>query len=144
MSEKGIALLKKFEGCELTAYQDSVGVWTIGYGWTQPVGDRPVSKEMVITQGVADSLLRSGIVQYAKEVAGLVNVDVNQNQLDALIDFAYNLGVKALKSSTLLKKLNAGDYAGAADEFPKWNKAGGKVLRGLVERRAAERTLFLS
>lgn len=144
MSEKGIALLKKFEGCELTAYQDSVGVWTIGYGWTQPVGDRPVSKEMVITQDVADSLLRSGIVQYAKEVAGLVNVDVDQNQLDALIDFAYNLGVKALKSSTLLKKLNAGDYAGAADEFPKWNKAGGKVLRGLVERRAAERTLFLS
>lgn len=144
ISQKGLAVLKKFEGCELTAYQDSVGVWTIGYGWTQPVNDRSIDRGMIITQDIADSLLRSGIVQYEKEVAGLVDIDVSQNQFDALVDFAYNLGVKALKGSTLLKKLNAGDYAGAADEFPKWNKAGGKVLQGLVERRAAERALFLS
>ncbi|ATF92139.1 Phage-related lysozyme (muraminidase) [Cedecea neteri] len=144
MSKKGFALLTRFEGCELAAYQDPVGVWTIGYGWTKPVDGLPVAGEMVITQDVADRLLSSGIMQYEKEVAGLISVDVNQNQFDALVDFAYNLGPGALKSSTLLKKLNAGDLAGAADEFPKWNKAGGKVLRGLVERRAAERTLFLS
>lgn len=144
MSKNGLALLKSFEGCELTAYQDSVGIWTIGYGWTQPVNGKPVSQGMTITQGTADSLLCSGVVQYEKGVTGLVRVDVNQNQFDALVDFAYNLGVRALEGSTLLKKLNAGDYAGAADEFPKWNKAGGKVLNGLVKRRAAERSLFLS
>lgn len=144
MSKNGLNLLKSFEGCELTAYQDSVGVWTIGYGWTQPVNGKPVSKGMTISQDTADSLLCSGVVQYEKGVTGLVKVVVNQNQFDALVDFAYNLGVKALEGSTLLKKLNTGDYAGAADEFPKWNKAGGKVLNGLVKRRAAERSLFLS
>ena len=144
MSKNGLALLKSFEGCELTAYQDSVGVWTIGYGWTQPVNGKPVSKGMTISQDTADSLLCSGVVQYEKGVTGLVKVAVNQNQFDALVDFAYNLGVKALEGSTLLKKLNAGDYQAAADEFPKWNKAGGKVLNGLVKRRAAERSLFLS
>ena len=144
MSNNGLELLKSFEGCELTAYQDSVGVWTIGYGWTQPVNGKPVSKGMTITQEIADSLLRSGVVQYEKGVTGLAKVAVNQNQFDALVDFAYNLGVKALEGSTLLKKLNAGDFTGAAAEFPKWNKAGGKVLPGLVKRREAERTLFLA
>lgn len=144
MSKNGLALLKSFEGCELTAYQDPVGIWTMGYGWTQPVNGKSVGKGMTITQGVADSLLCSGVVQYEKGVTGLVKVAINQSQFDALVDFAYNLGVKALEGSTLLKKLNAGDYTGAADEFPKWNKAGGKVLNGLVKRRAAERSLFLS
>lgn len=144
MSNNGLTLLKNFEGCELIAYQDSVGVWTIGYGWTQPVNGKPVGKGMTITQEAADNLLRSGVVQYEKGVTGLVKVTVNQNQFDALVDFAYNLGVKSLEGSTLLKKLNAADSQGAADEFPKWNKAGGKVLNGLVKRRAAERSLFLS
>jgi len=143
-SEKGIALIKEFEGCRLTAYQDSVGVWTIGYGWTQPVDGVSVGKGMTITQEIAENLLRSGLAQYEKGVTRLVNVAINQNQFDALVDFAYNLGVKALEGSTLLKKLNAGDYAGAATEFPKWNKAGGKVLNGLTRRREAERALFLS
>lgn len=144
MSNNGINMLKGFEGCRLAAYQDSVGVWTIGYGWTQPVNGVPVGKGMTITQETAESLLRSGLVRYEKGVTGLVKVTINQNQFDALVDFAYNLGVKALEGSTLLKKLNAGDYAGAAAEFPKWNKAGGKVLPGLVKRREAERTLFLA
>ncbi|QKN81365.1 lysozyme [Scandinavium goeteborgense] len=144
MSNNGINMLKGFEGCELTAYQDSVGVWTIGYGWTQPVNGVPVGKGMTITQDIADNLLRSGLVQYEKGVTGLVKVTINQNQFDALTDFAYNLGVKSLESSTLLKKLNAGDFSGAAAEFPKWNKAGGKVLPGLVKRREAERSLFLA
>ncbi|UGV23816.1 endolysin [Hafnia phage Pocitis76] len=143
-SENGINLIKKFEGCRLTAYQDSVGVWTIGYGWTQPVDGKPVGKGMTITQQKADDLLKQGVIQYEAGVHGLVTVQLNQNQYDALVDFAYNLGVNALKGSTLLKKLNTGDYAGAANEFTKWNKAGGKELAGLTRRREAEKSLFLS
>ena len=144
ISKNGLALLKRFEGCELTAYQDAAGVWTIGYGWTQPVNGVPPEKGMTITQEAVDSLLSSGVMQYERGVTSLLKVTVNQNQFDALVDFAYNLGVNALAGSTLLKKLNARDFAGAADEFPKWNKAGGRVLNGLVKRRAAERSLFLS
>ncbi|WP_435952723.1 lysozyme [Dryocola sp. BD626] len=144
ISTDGINLIKQFEGCRLTAYQDSVGVWTIGYGWTQPVDGRPVSKGMAITQQKANELLSEGVVQYENGVTSLVSVPVNQNQFDALVDFAYNLGVNALKGSTLLRKLNASDYAGAANEFPKWNKAGGKELAGLTRRREAEKSLFLS
>lgn len=143
-SENGINLIKQFEGCRLTAYQDSVGVWTIGYGWTQPVDGKPVGKGMTITQQKADDLLKQGVVQYENGVNSLVKVQLNQNQFDALVDFAYNLGVNALKGSTLLKKLNTGDYAGAANEFTKWNKAGGKELAGLTRRREAEKSLFLS
>ncbi|KAA0260064.1 lysozyme [Hafnia alvei] len=143
-SENGINLIKQFEGCKLTAYQDSVGVWTIGYGWTQPVDGKPVAKGMVTTQQKANDLLKQGVVQYENGVNSLVKVQLNQNQFDALVDFAYNLGVNALKGSILLKKLNAGDYAGAANEFTKWNKAGGKELAGLMRRREAEKTLFLS
>lgn len=143
-SENGINLIKQFEGCRLTAYQDSVGVWTIGYGWTQSVDGNPVAKGMVITQQKADDLLKQGVVQYENGVNSLVKVQLNQNQFDALVDFAYNLGVNALRGSTLLKKLNAGDYAGAANEFTKWNKAGGKELAGLTRRREAEKSLFLS
>lgn len=144
VSENGINLIKQFEGCRLTAYQDSVGVWTIGYGWTQPVDGKPVAKGMVITQQKANDLLKQGVVQYENGVNSLVKVQLNQNQFDALVDFAYNLGVNALKGSTLLKKLNAGDYGGAANEFTKWNKAGGKELAGLTRRREAEKSLFLS
>lgn len=143
-SENGINLIKKFEGCRLTAYQDSVGVWTIGYGWTQPVDGKPVGKGMTITQQKADDLLKQGVIQYENGVNSLVKVQLNQNQFDALVDFAYNLGVNALKGSTLLRKINTGDYAGAANEFTKWNKAGGKELVGLTRRREAEKSLFLS
>lgn len=143
-SENGINLIKQFEGCRLAAYQDSVGVWTIGYGWTQSVDGNPVAKGMVITQQKADDLLKQGVVQYENGVNSLVKVQLNQNQFDALVDFAYNLGVNALKGSTLLKKLNTGDYAGAANEFTKWNKAGGKEVAGLTRRREAEKSLFLS
>lgn len=144
VSNNGLNLIKGFEGCRLAAYQDSVGVWTIGYGWTQAVDGKPVAKGMTITQQKADDLLKQGVIQYESGVHGLVTVQLNQNQFDALVDFTYNLGVNALKGSTLLKKLNAGDYAGAANEFPKWNKAGGKELAGLTRRREAEKSLFLS
>lgn len=143
-SEKGIALIKQFEGCKLTAYQDSVGVWTIGYGWTQPVDGKPIRAGMTIKQETAERLLKNGLVSYESDVSRLVKVGVNQGQFDALVSLTYNLGARSLSTSTLLRKLNAGDYAGAADEFMRWNKAGGKVLNGLTRRREAERALFLS
>lgn len=143
-SEKGIAVIKQFEGCKLTAYQDSVGVWTIGYGWTQPVDGKPIRAGMTIKQETAERLLKTGLVSYESDVSRLVKVGLNQGQFDALVSFTYNLGARSLSTSTLLRKLNAGDYAGAADEFLRWNKAGGKVLNGLTRRREAERALFLS
>ena len=143
-SDKGIALIKQFEGCKLTAYQDSVGVWTIGYGWTQPVEGKPIRAGMTIKQETAERLLKTGLVSYESDVSRLVKVGLTQGQFDALVSFTYNLGARSLSTSTLLRKLNAGDYAGAADEFLRWNKAGGKVLNGLARRREAERALFLS
>ncbi|HHL1466161.1 TPA: lysozyme [Klebsiella pneumoniae] len=143
-SEKGIALIKQFEGCKLTAYQDSVGVWTIGYGWTKPVDGKPIRAGMTIKQETAERLLKTGLVSYESDVSRLVKVGLTQGQFDALVSFTYNLGARSLSTSTLLRKLNAGDYAGAADEFLRWNKAGGKVLNGLTRRREAERALFLS
>ncbi|EOZ7504982.1 lysozyme [Enterobacter hormaechei] len=143
-SDKGIALIKEFEGCKLTAYQDSVGVWTIGYGWTQPVDGKPIPAGMTIKQETAERLLKTGLISYESDVSRLVKVGLTQGQFDALVSFTYNLGARSLSTSTLLRKLNAGDYAGAADEFLRWNKAGGKVLSGLTRRREAERALFLS
>ncbi|EOC6207649.1 lysozyme [Citrobacter freundii] len=143
-SEKGIALIKQFEGCKLTAYQDSVGVWTIGYGWTQPVDGKPIRAGMTIKQETADRLLKTGLVSYENDVLKMAKVKLTQGQFDALVSFAYNVGSRALSTSTLLRKLNAGDYAGAADEFLRWNKAGGKVMNNLTRRREAERALFLS
>lgn len=137
-------MLHQFEGCRLTAYQDCVNVWTIGYGWTQCVEGKIIGPGMVITQSMADDLLLDGIEQYENAVNELVTVKINQQQFDALVDLTYNIGISALKNSTLLKKLNSNNYNVAADEFLRWNKAGGKTLAGLTRRREAERDLFLS
>ncbi|MET5577935.1 lysozyme [Klebsiella aerogenes] len=146
-SDEGIALIKDFEGCRLTAYPDpgtGGAPWTIGYGWTLPVDGKPVRPGMTIDQAIADRLLKAGLVSYENDVLKIVKVKLTQGQFDALVSFAYNIGSRALSTSTLLKKLNSGDIKGAADEFLRWNKAGGKVLNGLTRRREAERALFLS
>ncbi|CAK8738012.1 Lysozyme RrrD [Sodalis praecaptivus] len=143
ISNKGMSLIKEFEGCSLTAYKDAVGVWTIGYGWTNPVDGVPIHEGMTITQEKADELLREGVKQYEKPVNENVSITLNQHQFDALVSFTYNLGPANFKSSTLLKKLNSGEYQVASDEFLRWHKAGGKVLFGLIRRRAYERDLFL-
>ena len=143
-SDKGISLIKEFEGCKLTAYRDSVGVWTIGYGWTQPVDGKPIYAGMTIKQDTAEHLMKTSLVSYENDVLRLVKVNLTQGQFDALVAFTYNLGARSLSTSILLRKLNIGDYSGAADEFLRWNKAGGKVLNGLTRRREAERALFLS
>ncbi|HBN5750991.1 lysozyme [Citrobacter sp. Cf093] len=146
-SEKGIRLIKQFEGCRLTAYPDpgtGGDPWTIGYGWTHPVDGKPVKPGMTIDQETADRLLKTGLVSYENDVLKLVRVKLTKGQFDALVSFAYNVGSRALSTSTLLKKLNAGDIKGAADEFLRWNKAGGKEMPGLTKRRKAEREVFLS
>ncbi|HBR6620580.1 lysozyme [Klebsiella pneumoniae] len=144
ISKCGIELIKRFEGLRLKAYQDSVGVWTIGYGWTQPVDGKKVGPGMQIDQATADRLLKCGVVQYEQGVNQLVKVKITQGQFDALVSFAYNLGLRSLSTSTLLQKLNDGNKQGAADQFGRWVNAGGKRLDGLVARRAAEREMFLS
>ncbi|ENE2372803.1 lysozyme [Klebsiella aerogenes] len=146
-SDEGIVLIKGFEGCRLTAYPDpgtGGAPWSIGYGWTLPVDGKPVRPGMTIDQATADRLLKTGLVSYENDVLKIVKVKLTQGQFDALVSFAYNIGSRALSTSTLLKKLNAGDIKGAADEFLRWNKAGGKVLNGLTRRREAERALFMS
>ncbi len=144
ISDDGMALIKRFEGLRLQAYQDSVGVWTIGYGWTQPVAGRKVGAGMAIDAATAERLLVCGVAQFEQGVERLVAVTITQGQFDALVSFAYNLGLSALEKSTLLRRLNAGDRLGAADQFGRWVNAGGVRLDGLVARRAAERALFLS
>lgn len=140
ISNKGINLIKQFEGLELKAYKDSVGVVTIGYGSTGP----HVFMGQIITEAQAEVLLIKDLSRFESGVTELVKVPLTQNQLDALVSFSFNLGLGNLKSSTLLKKLNAKDYVGASKEFERWNKAGGKVLNGLTRRRLAEKELFLS
>jgi lysozyme len=139
VNEACVTLVTHFEGLRLTSYQDSVGVWTIGYGHT----GANVRAGQTITQDQATQFLEDDLEHAASGVDGCVKVAISANQRGALTSFAYNLGVGNLKSSTLLRLLNSGDYAGAADQFPRWNKAGGQVLAGLVKRRAAERALFL-
>ena len=135
--QKGIELIKSFEGCRLAAYKCPAGVLTIGYGHTSGV-----TSGQTISQAQAEEYLKADLAKYENAVNEYVTAALNQNQFDALVSFTYNCGAGALKSSTLLKKLNAGDYSGAASEFAKWNKASGKVLAGLTKRRAAEKALF--
>lgn len=137
-SQRGVSLIKSFEGLRLLAYRDSVGVWTIGYGAT-----RGVKAGMSITKEQAERMLLNDVTRFEPEIDRLVKVPLNRNQWDALMSFTYNLGAANLESSTLRRLLNAGDYASAAEQFPRWNKAGGQVLAGLTRRRAAERELFL-
>ncbi|MGI9313058.1 MAG: lysozyme [Luminiphilus sp.] len=136
-SEEGIALIKKFEGCELTAYQCSADVWTLGYGHTAGVseGDTCTSED-------AETMLTEDLQKFEGYVNDLVDVDLEQNQFDALVAWTYNLGPGALKESTLLRKLNEGDLKDAPYQIKRWNRAGGKVLDGLVRRREAEALLF--
>lgn len=146
-TEEGIQLIKRWEGFVPTAYQDMVGVWTIGYGTTEMarVGIAP-RKGLRVTEAEADTYLRKYVEREEKNILALVSVPLNDNQLSALSSFVYNLGLSAFKGSTLLKKLNLRDYQGASAEFLKWDKArvNGVLApsKGLTERRKAERALF--
>ena len=142
-NDAGVSLIKEFEGLRGAAYMDAVGVWTIGYGHTAAAGEPHPYAGLIISVAQSEAILKKDLVKYERAVADAVTVPLNENQFAALVSFTFNLGPGNLRKSTLLKKLNAGDYAGAAEQFKYWNKAGGKVLAGLTRRRAAERDLFL-
>jgi len=138
-SQRAVDLIKQCEGCRLEAYQDAVGIWSIGYGDTEDV-----HSGMKITQEQADFRLTRRLAVIASLIKPYIRVELNQNQFDACVCLAYNIGPNAFKYSTLLKYLNVGQFQQAAEEFGRWNKAGGKVLPGLVNRRKLEEELFLS
>jgi GH24 family phage-related lysozyme (muramidase) len=141
LSQDGIDLIHAFEGCRLRAYDDGAKYPTIGWGhriW-------PEETERFkngLTQEEADALFLVDKKKAENHIHDLVHFPLNQNQFDALVDFAYNAGAQNLRTSTLLKKINASDFKGAANEFGKWVFGGGKKLNGLVKRRDAERLLF--
>jgi lysozyme len=133
-----LALTEQFEGCRLTAYQDVAGVWTIGYGHTGP----EVSTGLTITKDQAAQLLQNDVASAAACVNQAVALALNQDEFDALVDFVFNIGRGAFQGSTMLRDLNSGDFADAAEQFDKWDHAGGKVVAGLLRRRQAEQALF--
>jgi len=140
-----IDLVKAFEGCKLTAYRDPVGIWTIGYGTTARAGLGIIpTGGMTITQAEADQLLADGLNKFADQIRPMITAGINDNQFGACVSLAYNIGAHGFSTSSALKHINAGDYSKAADAILLWNKAGGKVLKGLVRRREAERKLFLT
>lgn len=121
----------------LQAYDDGGGVWTIGYGTTGDVhpGDECSEDEAL-------EMLLGDIEETWGEIDPLIRVTIAQHELDALVSLAYNIGVNAFRKSTLLSRLNSGDFGSASDEFARWNRQGGRILPGLVKRRAAERRIF--
>ena len=137
ISQEGIALIKKFEGCELEAYKCAAGVWTIGYGST-----KGVEEGNTITQEDADNLLLEEMNEYEGYINDMVTVDLKQNEFDALVSWVFNLGPSNLSSSTLLSRLNNKVWDDVPNQIKRWNKAGGQVKQGLVRRREAEALLF--
>ncbi len=137
ISKEGIDLIKHFEGCRLEAYEDAVGVPTIAYGRIKDVkmGDS-------CTQAQAEAWLDEELHEYEGYINDAVTVALTQNQFDSLVSWVYNLGPSNLKSSTMLKVLNKEQYADVPEQIQRWNKAGGKVLKGLTKRRNAEALLF--
>ncbi|ENN93786.1 lysozyme [Bartonella bovis] len=134
--------LKKWEGLRLNAYQDASGVWTIGYGHTGKAGKPDVIEGMTITHKKAETILLTDLQKYEAAVERAVDVNLSDEQFGALVSFCYNVGINAFQYSTLLKRLNKGDYEAVPAELQKWTRAGGKRLKGLVHRRAAEAGLW--
>lgn len=142
VNEATLTLIKSFEGWRDTAYKDAVGVWTIGFGHTSMAGPPEVKPGMKFTKAEGRAILLRDLKKYEDAVLKYVKVPLNENQYGALVSFCFNVGPGNLQKSTLVKKLNAGDYASVPAEMAKWNKANGKVLAGLTRRREAEGVLF--
>lgn len=141
INDAGLALIKSFEGCELSTYKDGGGINTIGYGHVGP----EAATGATISQEQADSLLEQDLAHFCTGVDSLViNRHISANQFSAMVAFAFNVGLGNFKQSTLLRWVNLGNAEGAADEFLRWNRDAGKVVAGLTRRREAERALFKS
>lgn len=142
-SDKGRSIIKEFEGFRAIAYLCQAGVWTVGYGTTR-INGKPVTESVKITTEEAELFLEQDLKVFEDAVNQNVQVELTQNEFDALVSFVYNVGIGNFKKSTLLKKLNASKKNEAAGELLKWNRANKIVSKGLIRRRAAERELFLS
>ena len=144
INQIGLDIIKTFEGFSAEPYYCPAAVATIGYGSTRTFdGSRVTLRHPSIDESEAEELLLREVANCERAVSRLIKVELNENEHSALQSFVYNLGSGTLQSSTLRRKINRGDMLGAADEFPKWRRAGGKILKGLVLRREAERKLFL-
>ena len=143
ISPSGIDLICSFEGKRLTAYDDGVGVWTIGFGTTVYPNGIKVMKGDTCTEAQAKAYMAHDLKKFETAVNNAVTVPLSQNQFDALVSLAYNIGTNAFSKSTLVKKLNANDNRAAADQFDVWVNADGKRMQGLVNRRTVEKALFL-
>lgn len=143
ISPSGIDLICNFEGLRLKAYDDGVGVWTIGFGTTKYPNGIRVKKGDTCTLDQAKAYMQNDLKSFEQTVNKAVTVQLNQNQFDALVSLAYNIGTNAFSKSTLVKKLNSNDIRGAADQFDLWVNAGGERMQGLVNRRTVEKALFL-
>ena len=137
ISEDGLELIKKFEGCETSAYQDSVGVWTIGFGHT-----KGVEEGQTCSIEDAESMLADEMDEYEGYINNMVKVELQQHEFDSLVAWVYNLGPTNLSESTMLKVLNGGQFDRVPDEMNRWTRAGGEILEGLVRRRQAESLMF--
>ncbi len=143
----GERLIKSFEGLELTAYPDpGTGgkPFTVGYGATEDMDGKPFRLGQTITQAQADELFDKDTDRFEAAVDKLTGGIATDNQFAAMVSLAYNVGVENFRRSTLLRKHNDGDYPGAAEEFARWNRAAGRVLKGLTRRRKAEADLYRS
>ncbi len=135
-------MIKRWEGLRLSAYEDPDGIWTIGYGHTNAAGAPHVHKDMQITEMEAEEILCQDLKKFEQVVEQSVTVPLSDEQFVALVSFSYNVGTQAFRRSTLLKKLNKGNYEAVPIELQKWTRVGGKRLKGLVNRRAAEAGLW--
>jgi lysozyme len=140
MTPRGLAMLKKAEGCKLTAYQDVGGVWTVGYGHT----GIDIKAGVIVSQSQADRLLLEDVAKAEQGVNNLVTVPLSAGQMDCLIAFVFNTGQGAFKASTLLRELNAGHYESVPAELRKWVHINGRESPGLVARRESEIKLWLA
>jgi lysozyme len=141
-NDKGLEIIKYYEGLRTTSYYCPSGILTIGYGHTSAAGWPEVKVGMKISEAEAEEILKNDLQKFEEVVSDLVKIKLNSNQFSALVSFVYNIGPSAFKESTLLRLLNSGDFERAANQFKRWNKSGSKVLEGLVKRRNAEEKLF--
>lgn len=138
INQKGLDLLKKWEGLRTKAYRDTGGIWTIGYGHTAAAGSPTPTEGMVISEEEAEEILARDLAQYEDAVESAVKVSLTENQFSALVVFCYNIGIGAFKKSTLVRRLNKRDYDAVPEQLMRWTKVNGKTSQGLINRRSAE------
>ncbi|EJF91697.1 lysozyme [Bartonella tamiae] len=143
INQTGLDHIKQWEGLRLNAYRDVAGVWTIGYGHTAAAGEPKPKAGMKMSEKEAETILIQDLTQYEQTVENAVTVTLNDHQFATLVSFTYNVGIGAFRRSTLLKKLNKGDYDAVPSELMKWVNAGGRKIKGLVNRRRAEGALWI-